>query len=96
MPLSSLNKEDLYENIKKYNNPEIAIRLNDSSKFNPLLYMFIDLSLRSLEDMLVSKAKSEHMMQKNNEALLQYVEEIKNLRNLILNDIQDASSSQPI
>ena len=35
-------------------------------------------------------------MQKNNEALLQYVEEIKNLRNLILNDIQDASNSQPI
>ena len=32
VPLSSLNKEDLYENIKKYNNPEIAIRLNDSSK----------------------------------------------------------------
>ena len=58
--------------------------------------MFIDLSLRSLEDMLVSKSKSEHLMQKNNEALLQYVEEIKNLRNLILNDIQDASSSQPI
>lgn len=33
VPLSSLNKEDLYSNIKKYNNPEIAIRLNDSSKF---------------------------------------------------------------
>lgn len=26
-------------------------------------------------------------MQKNNEALMQYVEDIKNLRNLILNDI---------
>ena len=58
--------------------------------------MFIDLSLRSLEDMLVCKEKSQHLMQKNNEALLQYVEEIKNLRNLILNDIQDASNSQPI
>jgi len=27
------------------------------------------------------------MLAKNNEALLQYVEEIKNLRNIILNDI---------
>lgn len=95
MPLSSLNKEDLYENIKKYNNPEIAIRLNDSSKYF-LTLKFLDLSLRSLEDMLVCKEKSQHLMQKNNEALLQYVEEIKNLRNLILNDIQEASNSQPI
>ena len=40
------------------------------------------------------KEKSQHMMQKNNEALMQYVEEIKNLRNLILTDITDANLSQ--
>lgn len=34
------------------------------------------------------------MMQKNNEALLQYVEEIKNLRNLILNELSQADNSQ--
>jgi hypothetical protein len=44
--------------------------------------------------MLVCKEKSQHMMQKNNEALMQYVEEIKNLRNLILTDITDANLSQ--
>ena len=33
--LVPLSKSDLYENIKKYNNPEIAIRLNDSSKYFP-------------------------------------------------------------
>ena len=54
--------------------------------------MTIDLSLRSLEDMLVCKEKSQYMMHKNNEALLQYVEEIKNLRNLILNDIGQQDS----
>ena len=32
------------------------------------------------------------MMEKNNEALMQYVEEIKNLRNLILNDIGQQDS----
>jgi hypothetical protein len=92
VPLSSLNKEDLYDNIKKYNNPEIAIRLNDSSKFISLKpqFLIIDLSLRTLEDILVCKEKSQHLMQKNNEALLQYVDEIKNLRNLILTDIQEA------
>jgi len=42
--------------------------------------------------MLVCKEKSQYMMHKNNEALLQYVEEIKNLRNLILNDIGQQDS----
>ncbi len=32
-------------------------------------------------------------MQKNNEALLQYVEDIKNLRNLILNDIEPSTTN---
>ena len=32
-------------------------------------------------------------MQKNNEALLQYVEDIKNLRNLILNDIGPSTTN---
>ena len=32
-------------------------------------------------------------MQKNKEALMQYVEEIKNLRNLILNDLSTPASS---
>ena len=32
-------------------------------------------------------------MQKNKEALLQYVEDIKNLRNLILNDIDPLTSN---
>jgi hypothetical protein len=32
-------------------------------------------------------------MQKNKEALMQYVEEIKNLRNLILNDLSTATTS---
>ena len=38
--LVPLSKSDLYENIKKYNNPEIAIRLNDSSKYDLFLYLF--------------------------------------------------------
>ena len=32
------------------------------------------------------------MLEKNNEALLQYVDEIKNLRNIILNDISTEAS----
>ena len=32
-------------------------------------------------------------MQKNKEALLQYVEDIKNLRNLILNDIDPLTTN---
>ena len=35
-----------------------------------LFQLFIDLSLRTVEDMLVCKEKSQHLMQKNNEALL--------------------------
>ena len=35
-----------------------------------LFQLIIDLSLRTLEDMLVCKEKSQHLMQKNNEALL--------------------------
>jgi len=35
------NDNDLVENMTKYNNPEIAVRLNDST-----------LSLRNIEDML--------------------------------------------
>ena len=35
------------------------------------------------------------MLKKNNEALLQYVEEIKNLRNIILNDISSSEQSFP-
>lgn len=34
------------------------------------------------------------MLQKNNEALLQYVDEIKNLRSVLLNDISDANNNQ--
>lgn len=45
------------------------------------------LSLRAIEDILVCKEKSQNMLQKNNEALLQYVEDLKNLRNIVLNDI---------
>ena len=33
-------------------------------------------------------------MQKNKEALMQYVEEIKNLRSLILNDLSTATTNQ--
>ena len=86
--LVPLSKSDLYENIKKYNNPEIAIRLNESSKSITIIYNFLlDLSLRTVEDLLVNKEKDHALMQKNNEALMQYVEEIKNLRNLIMSDI---------
>jgi len=46
--------------------------------------------------MLICKEKSQNMLQKNNEALLQYVEDLKNLRNIVLNDIghTDAGRSQ--
>ncbi len=66
--------------LKKYQNPEIAVRLQtpDSEQF----------TLRNFEDFLVSKEKTYNLMQKNKEALMQYVEDIKNLRNLILNDIE--------
>lgn len=69
----------------KYQNPEVAVRLQtaDSEQFN----------LRNFEDILVSKEKTYHLMQKNKEALLQYVEDIKNLRNLILNDIEPSSTN---
>jgi hypothetical protein len=49
--------------------------------------------MRELEDILHCKEKTNVMMQKNNEALLQYVEEIKNLRNLILNELSQADNS---
>jgi hypothetical protein len=52
--------------------------------------VFIDLSLRHIEDVLRCKEKSEHMLQKNNEALLQYVEDFKNLRNLVVTEIGSA------
>mmetsp|Transcript_12911 Transcript_12911/g.21844 ORF Transcript_12911/g.21844 Transcript_12911/m.21844 type:complete len:196 (+) Transcript_12911:397-984(+) len=49
--------------------------------------------------MLICKEKTQHLMQKNNEALMQYVEDIKNLRNLILSDLNTeqvaSSQSQP-
>ena len=59
---------------EQHKNAEIAIRINNEGNSST------SLSLRSLEDMLVCKEKSQHMLQKNNEALLQYVEEFKNLR----------------
>ena len=45
--------------INKYGNPEVAVRLNDSN-----------LSLRTIEDILTCKQKTDHLLQKNNEALL--------------------------
>ena len=78
IPINSRNCSDqaFMDIINKYGNPEVAIRLNDSN-----------LSLRTIEDILICKEKTQYMLQKNNEALLQYVDEIKNLRNIILNDI---------
>lgn len=43
--------------------------------------------------MLECKEKTQIMMQKNNEALLQYVADLKNLRNLVLSDIGSVSST---
>ena len=70
----------LLDHLRNHGNSEIAIRLNDTS-----------LSLRGLEDLLACKEKTQHLMQKNNEALLQYVEDMKALRNLILNDLSSDS-----
>jgi len=47
----------------------------------------IGLSLRNIEDLLICKEKSQNMLKKNNEALLQYVEDIKALRSIVLNEI---------
>lgn len=47
-----------------------------------------------MEDILACKQKSQYMMQKNNEALMQYVEDIKNLRALILNDLAQPVGKQ--
>ena len=47
-----------------------------------------------MEDIIQNSEKTEHMLQKNNEALLQYVDEIKNLRSVLLNDISDANNNQ--
>lgn len=69
--------------LNQYGNPEIAIRLNEAEQFN----------LRNFEDVLICKQKSQDLMQKNKEALMQYVEEIKNLRNLILNDLSTGTST---
>lgn len=46
-----------------------------------------------MEDLISNNEKTEHMLQKNNEALLQYVDEIKNLRSVLLNDISDANNN---
>jgi len=69
--------------LNQYGNPEVAIRLNDAEQFN----------LRNFEDVLICKQKSQDLMQKNKEALMQYVDEIKNLRNLILNDLHTPAAS---
>ncbi len=57
-------------------NVEVAVRLEDSP-----------LTLRHMEDVLSCKEKTQDLLKKNNEAMLQFVEDIKNLRNLILNEI---------
>ena len=75
------NDHHVFDLLQQHKNAEIAIRINKEDNSST------SLSLRSLEDMLVCKEKSQHMLQKNNEALLQYVEEFKNLRQLILNEI---------
>lgn len=71
--------------LQQYGNPEIAIRLCEAEQFN----------LRNFEDVLICKQKSQDLMEKNKEALMQYVEEIKNLRSLILNDLAAAGGGGP-
>ena len=83
VPLQKQNDKFVQDLLNQYGNPEIAIRLNDAEQFN----------LRNFEDVLVCKQKSQDLMQKNKDALLQYVEEIKNLRNLILNDLSTAPAA---
>ena len=48
------------------------------------------LSLRNLEDLLHNNNKTQTLLEKNHQALLQYVEDIKNLRTIMLNDIGQA------
>ena len=83
VPLAKQNDKFIQDLLNQYGNPEIAIRLNEAEQFN----------LRNFEDVLICKQKSQDLMQKNKEALMQYVEEIKNLRNLILNDLSTATTA---
>jgi hypothetical protein len=90
--LVPITSEDQLQNLP--DETEVAVRLTHSGKChsNPDPIR-VGLSLRTLEDMLECKEKTQIMMQKNNEALMQYVADLKNLRNLVLSDIGSVSST---
>ena len=77
------NEQSFLQHVSPNSNTEIAVRLTDSN-----------LSLRNIEDLLICKEKSQDMLKKNNEALLTYVEDLKNLRNIILSDIGAGGTGQ--
>ena len=60
VPINSQTASDqvLMDNISRYNNPEIAVRLNNSSKLHNFdINSLTDLSLKNLEDVLSVKEK---------------------------------------
>ena len=87
VPLSSLDDAGIMNLINMHGNPEISVRLQAPGTEN--------FTLRSMEDVLACRAKSTHLLEKNHDALMQYVDDIKNLRALILTDLAAKDGKTP-
>lgn len=87
VPLASLDDSGIMNLINMHGNPEISVRMQAAGTEN--------FTLRSMEDVLACNAKSRHLLEKNHTALMQYVDDIKNLRALILTDLAAKDGKVP-
>ena len=79
------------EVFQRIQNQEIAIRITESSNPKIIYHVYLDFSMKTVEDTIADRDKYRNILEKTNEALLTYVEEMKKIKRFLA----DACANAP-